>query len=493
MVNKRILAVLVVLTLLASVIAGCSKGANNGANQETSGKTSNGTTTEVQDRTTDVVVVGAGGAGLTAALEVKNAGKDVILVEKMPIVGGNTIRATGGINAAGTTVQKELGIEDSVDLHYEDTMKGGYYKNDPVLVRTLAENAADAVEWLISIGADLSDVGRLAGASANRAHRPTGGAAVGSHIVQVLKENCEKENIEILLETKAKEIIYENNEVKGIVVEDKDGNEYKIFAKAVILATGGFGANSEMVTSINSNLEGFKTTNHPGATGDGIVMAQAIGADVVQMEEIQTHPTCVPSNGYMITEAVRGNGAILVNRDGKRFINELETRDVVSKAILEQEGGSAFLLFDQNVRESLKAIEEYVSMNLTTEGQTLEELAGKLGMNAENLAETINNYNGYVVSKNDAEFGREDMPRKLDKAPYYAIEVVPAVHHTMGGLKINENAQVINTEGNVIKGLYAAGEVTGGVHGGNRLGGNALADIIVFGRIAAKTAVSELE
>jgi len=490
---KRFLALILAITVLVSLMTGCaSKNNENEANKETINQT-NDKMEEAKDRTTDVVVIGAGGAGLTAALEVKKAGKDVIVVEKMPMVGGNTLRATGGINAAGTTVQKELGIEDSVDIHYEDTMKGGYEKNDPKLVRTLAENAADAVEWLISLGADLNDVGRLGGATNNRAHRPTGGAAVGSHIVQVLKENAEKENIEILLETKATEIIYEDNEVKGIVAVDKAGNEFRIEAKAVIIATGGFGANIDMVAEINSSLAGFGTTNQPGATGDGIVMAEAIGAALTQMDEIQTHPTAVPSNGYMITEAVRGNGAILINRDGKRFTNEIGTRDVVSADILAQEGQTAYLLFDTNVRESLKAIEEYISMKLTTEGETLEELAEKLNISAENLVETINNYNNYVDSKEDKEFDRPDMPRKLDKGPYFAIEVVPAIHHTMGGIKINEKAQVLDKEGNIMKGLYAAGEVTGGVHGGNRLGGNALADIIVFGRIAGQTAVEELK
>lgn len=485
----KIVSLLLVTMILSTLVIGCAKKVENEGSQNDPIKAVEENTTA--NKSTDVVVIGAGGAGLSAALEVKLGGKEVIVVEKMPVVGGNTLRATGGINAAGTSVQKALGIEDSVETHYEDTMKGGYDKNDPALVKVMTENAADSIEWLISLGADLSDVGRLAGATNDRAHRPTGGAPVGSHIVKVLKENAAKENIEILLETTATEILYENNEIKGIVAKDKDGNSFTIEANAVIIATGGFGANTTMVAELDSSLEGFGTTNHPGATGDGITMATDIGADVVQMEEIQTHPTVVPSNGYMITEAVRGNGAILINRDGKRFVSELSTRDVVSEAVLQQEGKTAFLFFDGTVKESLKAIDGYIKMGLTTEGETIEELAGKLGINGENLVETVNVYNGYVDAKEDKDFARPDMPRKLEKATYYAIEVGPAVHHTMGGLKINEKAQVLDTNGNVITGLYAAGEVTGGVHGGNRLGGNALADIVTFGRIAGKNAVGK--
>ncbi|HKM00481.1 MAG TPA: flavocytochrome c [Sedimentibacter sp.] len=495
--TKKLVSLLLIIALMATLAIGCTKEepviedvpeVEDAPIVEESPEVE-----EDLNITTDVVVIGSGGAGLTAALEAKSAGKDVIIVEKMSIVGGNSLRATGGLNAGGTPQQEALGIEDSAEIHYEDTMKGGYEKNDPELVKTLTTDAPKAVEWLISIGADLSDVGKLGGSTNNRSHRPTGGAPVGPHIVEVLKENIEKENIEILLKTEATEILYEDNMVKGITAKDNEGNIITIEAKAVIIATGGFSANSEMVTELNSELAGFGTTNHPGATGDGIVMATKIGAATTQMEEIQTHPTVVPTNGYMITEAVRGNGAIIVNRDGKRFTNEMGTRDVVSEAILEQEKETAYLFFDDSVRESLSAIDGYIKMGLTTEGESIEEIAAALEINAENLKVTIDSYNTYVDAQEDTEFARPDLPRKLEKAKYYAIEIGPAIHHTMGGLKINSNAEVLNTSGDAINGLFAAGEVTGGVHGGNRLGGNAVADIIVFGRIAGKTAAEYIK
>lgn len=438
---------------------------------------------------TDVVIIGSGGAGLAAAVQAHDSGAKVVVLEKMPIVGGNTNRATGGLNAVGTKYQKEKNIQDSIDLFIQDTMKGGYDKNDIELVKVLASQSAEAVDWLEGLGADMSDVGRMAGASVNRTHRPTGGAAVGSHIVQTLKKAAESRKIDIRLMNKATEILVDDKgNVTGVKALNKEGKEYTIKAKSVVVATGGFSANQEMVVKLNPELKGFATTNHPGATGDGVVMLDKLGADFLDMKEIQTHPTVVPNKGVMVTEAVRGNGAILVNHEGKRFVNELLTRDVVSKAILSQEGKTAYLLFDDGVRKSLKSIEEYFDMQLVTEGSSIADLASKIKVKPEVLDASLKTYNDAVASKSDAEFKRPDMPRQISTGKFYAIEVEPAVHHTMGGVKINTSTQVINKAGKPINGLYAAGEVTGGVHGGNRLGGNALADLIVFGRIAGKNA-----
>lgn len=440
----------------------------------------------------DVVVVGAGGAGLSAAMAAQEKGASVVVFEKMPIAGGNTLRATGGMNAAGTEFQAAKKIEDSVDLFYKDAMKGGYEKNDPSLVRTLAENSAGSVAWLTSLGADLSDVGRLAGASVNRAHRPAGGGKVGPEIVETLYGAATKvagikvfTRAEVVALAKAAD-----GSVVGVDVKGPDGKVARVAAKAVVLATGGFGANNEMASALVPSLKGFATTNQPGATGDGIVLAEKAGAALVDMKEIQTHPTYAPGK-EMITEAVRGNGAVLVNRDGERFIDELKTRDVVSAAILEQKGKTAFLYFDDSVRKSLKAIEDYVKLGIVVEGASVAELAGKIGADPATLEATTATYNAAVAAKADAAFGRADLPRALAAGPYYAIEVTPAVHHTMGGVKIDPAAQVLSASGAAVPGLYAAGEVTGGVHGGNRLGGNALADIVTFGRIAGANAAKK--
>jgi len=410
----------------------------------------------------------------------------------MPLIGGNTKYATGGLNAAETSVQKEKGIEDSVELFIKDTMKGGGDINDPELVSILANNSAETVEWLISIGADLSDVGRLGGASENRAHRPTGGAPVGNFLVETLEAKATDLGINILYGHEATELLGDENAVTGVKVKTTDG-EFAINAKAVIVATGGFGADNDKVASFKESLKGYGTTNHPGATGDVLDFAKNINVAYVGMEHIQTHPTVMPELNYMITEAVRGNGAILVNRDAERFVNELETRSHVSDAELAQEGQSAFLVFDQSVRESLKAIEKYHSKGFLLEAETLEELAELLSVDGATLKATVDTYNGYVAAGVDADFARQDLPRDLSVGPYYAVEVAPAVHHTMGGLKINTETQVFNEAGQIVDGLYAAGEVTGGLHGNNRLGGNALSDITTFGRIAGKNAAESIK
>lgn len=489
------IALLLIFFMLVTAFVACNGTTDEEAPEEENGAvdTENGEDEEAaaEDRETDVVIIGAGGAGLAAAIEAREAGNEVVIVEKMSFVGGNTLRATGGLNAAGTSPQEDLDIDDSWETHYEDTMTGGNDKNDPELVEILTKNAPDAVEWLIGMGADLSDVGRLGGSSENRTHRPTGGAAVGPHLVEVLRTNAEDEGVEILTKTEAIEILEEDGKASGVVVQNGE-DEYMISAKAVVVATGGFGSNTTMITDYDEDLEGFGTTNHPGAEGDGITMAQDIGAALIDMEEIQTHPTVNPEENYMITEAVRGNGAILVNLEGERFVNELDTRDVVSEATLEQTEGYSYLIFDHDLRESLSAIESYVDRGLVIEGETLEELAEELDMDAEALEDTVTNYNGFVESEEDADFGREDLETTLDQGPYYAIAVGPAVHHTMGGLQINERGQVLNEEGDTIEGLYAAGETVGGIHGANRLGGNALADLMVFGRIAGQSIGEDL-
>ena len=446
------------------------------------------------DTECDIVIVGAGGAGLVAATEAASKGARVIVLEKMGIVGGNANSSTGGINASYTKEQQRLGIKDSPEVFYEDTMRGGKNMNDPVLVRTLVNNSASMVEWLQSplIGADLSDVGMFGGATNKRIHRPQGGSAIGAHLIPLLHKAALEQGAQIRLNNKVVDILSDKagTTATGVRVSTENG-EYTILAKAVIIATGGFGANAEMVEFYSASLKGFGTTNHKGATGDAFAMVEKFNAELTQMEQIQIHPTVVKGTGAMITEAVRGNGAILVNKTGNRFINEMETRDIVSAAILKGPGKTAYLVFDQSVRESLKAIEGYAKAGFLTEGASISELAKKLSIPSDALEATVATYNSFVQSKNDTDFGRNtaSMERQLVKAPFYAIEIEPAIHHTMGGLKINEKAQVLNKSGVAIPALFAAGEVTGGVHGAERLGGNAVADFCIFGKIAADSAL----
>lgn len=462
----------------------------NMAIQAAMGKAVDGQKT-YQDGTCDIVIVGAGGAGLSAAVAAaETSSLKIVVLEKQGIIGGNTNYSTGGINAAETDYQHNLGIEDSKQLFYDDTMRGGKYENNPSLVRNFVDNAPVTISWLTTLGADLTDVGLMGGSSVRRTHRPQGGSAIGPHLMKILKEASDKNNIEIRTSNKVVGLVAEGGVVKGVNVQNADGSTYTLRAKAVIIATGGFGANLEMVARLQPSLSGFATLNHPGATGDAFDWVTPLGGALIQMKNIQIHPTAEATNHILITEAVRGNGAILVNYYCRRFVNEMETRDVVSAAILSQPNGEAFLIFDQGVRTSLASIETYANQHLLKEGATVGELAGFIGVSADALTATVNRYNAQQKAGVDNDFGRSavEMPVALETAPYYAVCVTPAIHHTMGGLSVNTTTQVLKADGTPIPGLFAAGEVTGGLHGANRLGGNGVADIVVNGRLAGLAA-----
>lgn len=438
----------------------------------------------------DVVVIGAGGAGMAAALEAKAAGKNVVIIEKMAMAGGNTVKATGGMNAAETSVQKALKVEDSVQSFIDDTMEGGHNINDLELVTAMAERSAGAIDWLTSIGAPLPELTISGGATNKRTHRPEGGSPVGSYLVEKFVENLEKNQIPVYYNTKATELVLTDGAVTGVKAESED-TDYLFTGKAIVMATGGFGANEEMYAKYKPELKGYVTTNAPGATGDGIVMGEAVGAQLVDIDQIQIHPTVHQATSIMLTEGLRGDGAILVNQAGERFINELKTRDVVSAAEIAQEGSYAYVIFDQGLCDRVKAAAGYVEKGLAVSGDTVEALAQAIKAPPETLAATLAAWNKAVAEQKDEAFGRDTgLEYDLSKGPFYAVQIAPGVHHTMGGLKINVNTEVLGASGEPIPGLFAAGEVTGGIHGGNRLGGNAVADIVVFGRQAGQSAAA---
>ena len=497
----------------------------------------NNATAEDSTVDADVVVVGAGGAGMTAAITAAAEGKTVVILESQSMVGGNSVRATGGMNAGKTVYQDEnefgesAGVEktlktaaekyadnetitalaktvseqwaayqanptgyfDSVELMELDTMIGGKGINDPELVETLCANSADAIDWLDEHGITLHNVSSFGGASVKRIHRPVNAegktVSVGSYMIPLLQENCKKAGVQILLNTTANEILTDaNGAAAGIKATGSTGETVTVNAKAVVLTTGGFGANLDMVVKYKPELKGFMTTNAPGIQGQGIEMAQAIGAATVDMDQIQIHPTVEANTAALITEGLRGDGAILINEEGQRFIDEVGTRDVVSAAEIAQTGSYSWLVVDQAMVDASSVIQGYIKKGYTVTGATYEELGKAMGVDAAAFAETMEKWNGYVEAKNDPDFGRTSFANPLNTAPYYAVKVTAGVHHTMGGLKINANTEVLNEKGEVIPGLFAAGEVTGGVHGANRLGGNAVADFTVFGRIAGAAA-----
>ena len=499
-------------------------------------KTANGETVSYD---ADVVVIGAGGAGMTAAMTAADAGQKVVILESQAMVGGNSARATGGMNAAKTVYQDEnefdqaAGVEktlataaekyadnetitalaktvseqwaayqanptgyfDSVELMELDTMVGGKGINDPELVKTLCEGTADAIDWLDENGITLHNVSSFGGASVKRIHRPVNEegkvVSVGAYMIPLLQENCEKRGIDIVLNTTVDTILTDaNGAAVGVSGTDKDGNTVVVNAKSVILATGGFGANLDMVTKYKPELAGFMTTNAAGAQGQGIEMATAIGAGTVDMDQIQIHPTVEANTAALITEGLRGDGAILVNANGERFVDEVGTRDVVSAAEIAQPGSYSWLIVDQAMADASSVIQGYIKKGYTKTGATYEELAKELDVDPATFANTMETWNGYVEAKNDPDFGRTSFANPLNNGPYYAIKVTAGVHHTMGGVTINSATEVLKEDGTVIPGLFAAGEVTGGIHGANRLGGTAVADFVVFGRIAGESAAN---
>ena len=487
----------------------------------------------------DVVIVGAGGAGMTAAMTASDAGKSVIILESQAMVGGNSVRSTGGMNAAKTVYQDEnefaesagvekmlksaaddyadnefitslaatvaqqwadyqanpVGYFDSVELMELDTMVGGKGINNPELVKTLVEGTAPAIDWLDENGMSLHNVAAFGGASVKRIHRPVNEegkvVSVGAYLVPLMEKACQDRGVEFILNTTADTILTDaNGQAVGVSGTDKDGNTVTVNAKAVVLATGGFGANLDMVASYKPELKGFMTTNAPGIQGQGIAMATAIGAATVDMDQIQIHPTVEANTSALITEGLRGDGAILVNANGERFTDEVSTRDKVSAAEIAQPGSFSWLIVDQAMADASNVIQGYITKGYTKQGATYEELAKEIEVDPATFAATMEKWNGCVEAKTDADFGRTSFANPLNTAPYYAIKVSAGVHHTMGGVVINSSTEVLKEDGSVIPGLFAAGEVTGGVHGANRLGGTAVADFVVFGRIAGSSAAA---
>ena len=491
-----------------------------------------------QNLEADVVVIGAGGAGMISAITASELGKSVVILESQAMVGGNSIRATGGMNAAATQWQNEnpfeegAGVEktlataaekysdndaittlaekvkeqyaayqanpegyfDSVELMELDTMVGGKGKNDPSLVKVLASQSAGAIDYLDELGMTVHNVGSFGGASVKRIHRPVDEngkvIAVGSYMIPILEENLSKrENITLLTSVTAEEITKsEDGKISGVKAKGISGNTVEVQAPVVIVATGGFAANMEMVEKYQPSLKGYMSTNAAGALGQGITMAEAVGADTVDMDQIQIHPTVTTTDAHLITEGLRGDGAILVNQEGLRFTDEVGTRDAVSKAEIEQTNSQVYLVIDNKMVEKSAVIQGYIKSGYTVTGEDAKSLAKAMEVPEDAFEKTITEWNESVAKKEDTAFGRTSFAEPLDTAPFYAIKVTPGVHHTMGGLRINGVTEVLDKDGNAIAGLFAAGEVTGGVHGANRLGGNAVADFTVFGKIAGESA-----
>jgi len=511
-----------------------------------------------EEYTCDVVVVGGGGAGLSAAATALQNGSSVIVLEKYPAVGGNTIRSGGPVNAADPEWQREFDenpgerhtiesllatdesqihpeyiedfhalkeefskyqekfgtgkghLFDSPLLHRMQTYFGGkrtdlngntiYGQYD--LVKILTDRALESVKWLEEIGVeyDKSVVFAPVGALWRRGHKPV--KSYGTAFILSLTKYVEENSGKIITDSPVKEFILENGEIAGVIATGVNGQKITVRAKAVVLASGGFGANTKMLKEYNTYWsaidDNIRTTNSFAMTGDGIQLGKSVGAALTGMGFTQMMPVADPDTGELFSGIqVPPENFVIVNKNGRRFVNEFSGRDVLTKAAIDQ-GGLFYLIADDEIKKtaantSQEKLDRQVEAGTLFRADTIEELAVKVGMDPEVLKETIVKYNSYVDAGFDPEFHKDTFSLKVEKAPFYATPRKPAVHHTMGGLKIDTNTRVLDENGQPIKHLYAAGEVAGGIHAGNRLGGNALTDIFTFGRIAGKTAVDEMK
>jgi urocanate reductase len=450
--------------------------------------------------TTDIIIIGSGNAGLCAAATTAEMGNKVIVLEKRRAIGGNSIISGGIYNAVDPEKQGRQDIFDSKELHFGQTLRGGDFKAEPELVWTLVDKSPDGFLWLEANGMKFQNhVFALVGSMWPRSHQPLDPAGTG--YIKVLRRLCLTFKVELFTGYEAEKLIYKRRRVVGVRCINLQGKEVIFRAnKGVVISTGGFSANVEMRSRYNSLLDHrIPTTNHPGATGDGILMAIEIGAVPIGMEYIQISAYCDPKTGRLQTVL---SGAIerliYISKEGKRFVDEGERRDIVANAFLKQKDATAFLINDsqdESVKKGVtlfgKSPEELIKRGHVIKENSLQELAYKIEVPIENLLHSVSQYNKAVELGYDSEFGRTILKHKIEKPPFYACPRTPAVHYTMGGVRINTKAQVLDEKGNPIKGLFAAGEVTGGIHGTNRLGGNAIPETIVFGRIAGENVAKE--
>lgn len=459
----------------------------------------------------DIIVIGSGAAGLAAAISATQThpGLSICIIEKEGQFGGDSIKATSGMSACETDTQKEEHIPDTIENFYADTIKSGQGLSNEILVKVLANNSKDAWDFLRYIDVNLTKVTQCGGHSISRTHRPEN-KTVGYAIVSGLKKYIESGKggkITNMTRCQAKELIYDKRDkkIKGVVVSVEDRNMI-ILAKSIILATGGYGhdyTKTSLLAEFAPSMQHLPTTTGKQAVGEGVKMARRIGADLIHMDKVQVHPTGFidpqdpnAKTKFLAPELLRGVGGIMINEKGERFCNELGYRDYVSSEIIRccrprgeyPQAISVILLNEKAVQMFGPTLKFYLDKKMIRKFASLEELAATYSVSLKGIKKTLKKYKE-ASKKGIDEYNKTVFPTIFEENDtFYAGQITPVVHYTMGGIKINERAEVIGENEEKINGLYGAGEVTGGVHGKNRLVGNSMLECIVFGRIAGESA-----
>lgn len=439
----------------------------------------------------DVVIVGAGAAGLSAAVSAAVRGLSVVVVEKNGEPGGNTWISGGYYSAVNPTLQDRMGIEDSVEFFYEQTLEAGKRKNNFKLTKIMCSESLNSLKWLESMGMRFHPmVMESIGALWPRCHKPL--LPDGQGYIRILSMEAHRLGVKFLLRNIFSDLILDkNNKVSGCVIRDSDGKFSAITAKrGVILAAGGFGGNLKMVARYNPLLSEVTTDNVPSASGEALLIAASHGAALDDMDQVECLPGCPKGHTLRIRFHVDVPRFILVDNSGKRFIREDCLRDELRDALLSVPGQVAYAIIDNRGYKSFSShIQRDAVLGIESGdafiADTVEELALKMGIPPHHLIATIESYNEGVRSQKDR-FGKHHtkLLYEIQEPPFWSGLAGITVHSTLGGIRIDEKAKCLRQDSSVIKGLFAAGEITAGLHGVNRVGGNGLLDAVVFGRLA---------
>lgn len=474
-----------------SIVQDCVKQAGGDVEKLLSNRVLPHVNTEVQNIEADVVVVGAGLSGISAAASAAEKGAKVIVVERLAYVGGNSSLSTGVFHFGDTDIQKAAGVEDTAEEFNDfllDSAKKGGGERDPIQTEMIAKEGNETIKWMQSYGVAFDDkVSPAMGSPKARSHQSIPDAP---SMVKSMYMGAQNAGATFMLETLATEIVVnDNGDVIGVRAESISGEKYFISGKSIVLATGGYLANQKL----SEKFLGFKNLHYvgsPGALGEMLVNAMDIGAATVDLDKPFISPSYSRQGNSVITSLVLSKGAILVDNAGNRYCDETASylQTALKTFALKQPQDMVWEIFDDQVRESVYKVKDYIMLDIVHQSDTIEDLAKEIGLDAESLKATVNDYNLACKGEKTDTFGRQILGNGIIKAPFYGIRVNPGSNIAGGGLKVDENCRVLKENGSTISGLYAVGEITGGFRAFGYAAGDSLSHCVVSGKVGGETA-----